>query len=190
MALIRDLWLQLAVWLAAGAATTTVPADTLAQSPPSPEYQLKAVFLFNFAQFVEWPASAFPSLETPLVIGVLGEDPFGPYLDETVREEKVNDRPLVVRRYRSVEEISGCHILFVSREEEGRVPDILDHLRGRSILTVSDADRFATRGGMIRFVTDRNRIRFRINLEAAKAANLTLSSKLLRAAQIVAVGKD
>lgn len=187
--MIRDLGLHLAVWLAAGAAAT-VPADTLAQSSASPEYQLKAVFLFNFAQFVEWPASAFPSRETPLVIGVLGEDPFGPYLDETVREEKVNDRPLVVRRYRTVEEITTCHILFVSRREEGRFQGILDRLRGRSILTVSDADRFATRGGVIRFVTDHNRIRFRINLDAAKAADLTLSSKLLRAAQIVPTGKD
>lgn len=189
MALIRDLVLQLAVWLAAGAATV-VPTDTLAQSPPDPEYQLKAVFLFNFAQFVEWPASAFPSPETPLVIGVLGEDPFGPYLDETVRGEKVNDRPLVVRRYQSVEEITTCHILFISRAEEGRLKGILDSLRGRSVLTVSDADRFATRGGMIRFVTDHHRIRFRINLEAARAANLTLSSKLLRPAQIVPEGKD
>jgi hypothetical protein len=189
VALIRDLVLQLAVWLAAGAATT-VPTDTLAQSAPDPEYQLKAVFLFNFAQFVEWPASAFPGPETPLVIGVLGQDPFGPYLDETVRGEKVNDRPLVVRRYRSVEEITTCHILFISRREEGRLKGILDSLRGRSVLTVSDADRFASRGGMIRFVTDRHRIRFRINLEAAKAASLTLSSKLLRPAQIVPAGED
>ena len=189
MALIRDLVLQLALWLAAGAATA-VPTDTLAQSSPDPEYQLKAVFLFNFAQFVEWPASAFPGPATPLVIGVLGEDPFGPYLDETVRGEKVNDRPLVVRRYRSVEEITTCHILFISRREERRLKGILDSLRGRSVLTVSDANRFATHGGMIRFVTDHHRIRFRINLEAAKAANLTLSSKLLRPAQIVPVGQD
>jgi hypothetical protein len=189
VALIRDLVLQLAVWLAAGAATA-VPTDTLAQSSPDPEYQLKAVFLFNFAQFVEWPASAFPSPETPLVIGVLGEDPFGPYLDETVRGEMVNDRPLVVRRYRSVEEITTCHILFISRREVGHLKDILDSLRGRSVLTVSDADRFASRGGMIRFVTDHHRIRFRINLEAARAASLTLSSKLLRAAQIVPAGGD
>jgi len=189
VALIRDLVLQLAVWLAAGAATT-VPTDTLAQASPNPEYQLKAVFLFNFAQFVEWPASAFPNSMTPLVIGILGEDPFGPYLDETVRGETVNDRPLVVRRYRSVEEITTCHILFISRREDRRIKGILDSLRGRSVLTVSDADRFATRGGMIRFVTDHKRIRFRINLEAAKAANLTLSSKLLRPAQIVPAGKD
>jgi hypothetical protein len=191
MALIRDLWLQLALWLAAGAAgAAAVPADTVAQSPPDAEYQLKAVFLFNFAQFVEWPAGTFPTPEAPLVIGVLGDDPFGPYLDETVRGEKVNDRPLIVRRYRSVEEVTTCHILFVSRHEQGHFQGILDSLRGRSVLTVSDAEGFASRGGMIRFVTDKNRIRFRINLGAAKAANLTLSSKLLRAAQIVPTGKD
>jgi YfiR/HmsC-like len=189
VALIRDILLQVAVWLAAGGATA-VPTTTLAQSSPDPEYQLKAVFLFNFAQFVEWPASAFPNSQTPLVIGILGEDPFGPYLDETVRGESVNDRPLVVRRYRSVEEITVCHILFISRREDRRIKGILDSLRGRSVLTVSDADRFATRGGMIRFVTDHKRIRFRINLEAARAASLTLSSKLLRPAEIVPAGKD
>lgn len=160
------------------------------QTAPSPEYQLKAVFLFNFAQFVEWPPSAFPDSTTPLIIGVLGEDPFGPYLDETVRDEKVNDRPLVVRRYRDVDEITTCHILFVSRREKARLGAILGSLKGRSVLTVSDADRFASQGGMIRFVTERGRIRLRVNLEAAQAAHLTLSSKLLRPARIVATGED
>jgi len=107
-----------------------------------------------------------------------------------VRGEKVNDRRLEVRRPHGLEEVEGCHILFVSRREESRLTGILDSLRGQSILPVSDAERFATRGGMIRFVTDRNRIRLRINLEAAKAANLTLSSKLLRPAQIVPTGQD
>ena len=189
MALIRDVWLHLATWIVLGA-TASAPADAVAQSSASPEYQLKAVFLFNFAQFVEWPASAFPEPDTPLVIGVLGEDPFGSYLDETVRGETVNARPLEVRRYRGGEEITTCHILFVSRREEARLQGILDSLRGRSVLTVSDADRFATRGGMIRFVSDRSRIRLRINLEATRAADLTLSSKLLRPAQIVPTGKD
>ena len=189
MALIRDLVLQLAVWLAAAAATT-VPTDTVAQSSPNPEYQLKAVFLFNFAQFVEWPPSAFPNSQTPLVIGILGEDPFGPYLDETVRGEAVQAHPLAVQRSRRVEEIRNCHILFVGRQEQERLGEILDTLKGRPALTVSDADGFARRGGMIRFVTDRNRIRLRINLEAARDAQLTLSSKLLRPAQIVRTGED
>jgi YfiR/HmsC-like len=161
-----------------------------AQSGPTPEYRLKAVFLFNFAQFVEWPASAFPEPDTPLIIGVLGADPFGAYLDETVRGERVNDRPLIVRRYRRVEDVGACHILFISQPEQGHLDQVLDSLKGRSILTVGDADHFASLGGMIRFVTEQHRIRLRVNLEAARAANLTISSKLLRPAQIVSTGGD
>jgi len=185
VALMRDLLLHLLVWTAAGA---TSPAVTLAQS--SPEYQLKAVFLFNFAQFVEWPAKAFPEPDTPLGICVLGEDPFGTYLDETVRGETVGNHPLAVRRLRTVDEITGCHILFVSQQEQAHLREILDSLKGHSVLTVSDAERFAMRGGMIRFVNAHNRIRLRINLEAARAADLTISSKLLRPAQIVSRGED
>ena len=185
MALMRDLLLPLMMWALAGA---SAPGNTPAQS--SPEYQLKAVFLFNFAQFVEWPASAFPEPDTPLGICVLGQDPFGAYLDETVRGETVGNHLLAVRRYRTADEVTGCHILFVSRQEQGRLREILDSLKGHSVLTVSDAERFASRGGMIRFVTEHNRIRLRINLEAARAAGLTISSKLLRPAQIVSKGED
>ena len=139
-----------------------VPAKTLGQNVPN-EYQLKAVFLFNFAQFVEWPTSAFPEARTPLVIGVLGTDPFGAYLDETVRGEIVNSHPLAVQRYRRVEDITRCHILFVSGLEQGHLAEILAGLKGRTILTVGDAEGFTRGGGMIRFVTDHNRIRLRIN---------------------------
>ena len=161
-----------------------------AQSASSREYQVKAVFLFNFAQFVEWPPEAFPEARTPLVIGILGEDPFGAYLDETVRGETVNNRPLTVQRYSQVEEIKTCHVLFISRSEAYRLEQILASLKGRNILTVGDAVGFARRGGMIRFLIEQNKIRLRVNLEAAKDANLVLSSKLLRPAEIVAPGKD
>jgi hypothetical protein len=149
----------------------------------SPEYQVKAVFLFNFAQFVDWPPKAFPEPQTPLVIGVLGEDPFGTYLDETVRGENVNNRPLVVQRYRRIGDIKTCHVLFINRSETDRLEQILASLKGRNILTVGDTDDFAQRGGMIQLVTEKNKIRMRINLEVVKAANLTISSKLLRVAE-------
>jgi len=165
--------------------TSDLPGQTAA-----PEYQIKAVFLFNFAQFIDWPARAFPDATTPLVIGILGEDPFGAYLDETVRNEKVNNRPLVIQRYRRVDEIKICHILFISRSEQNQLEQILAELKGRNTLTVGDYEGFALHGGMIRFITEKNRIRLRINLEAAKAANLTISSKLLRPAEIVEPGKD
>jgi hypothetical protein len=149
------------------------------------EYQIKAVFLFNFAQFVDWPAGAFPQPESPLVIGILGEDPFGAYLDQAVRGETVNHRTLVIQRYRRVEDVAKCQILFISRSEAGHLEQILSALRGQSILTVSDADGFSREGGMIRFATENNKIRLKINLEAARAAGLKISSKLLRPAEIV-----
>lgn len=161
------------------------------QSPKEyQEYQVKAVFLFHFAQFVDWPPSAFPEPQTPLVIGVLGKDPFGAYLDEIVLGETVNNHPLAVHRYARVEEITTCHILFISRSEEDRLEQVLVGLKGRDILTVGDADRFSARGGMIRFVTEQGRIRLRINLKAAEAANLKLSSKLLRPAEIVSTDNE
>jgi len=168
------------------AALLLVPAAHLgAQAARPSEYQVKAVFLFNFAQFVDWPPEALPDADTPLVIGVLGEDPFGGLLDQTVGGERLGGRPFQVRRYQSVDEVKACHILFISRSEGDRPEAILAGLKRRPILTVSDADAFAKHGGMIRFVTDQNRIRLQINLAAAEAGHLRISSKLLRVAEIV-----
>lgn len=150
-----------------------------AQSAPASEYEVKAAFLFNFAKFVSWPPGAFPDPNTPLVIGVVGRDPFGSHLDDTVRGERINNRQLVIRRYQSVAEINNCHVLFISRSESDRLDQIVAALKNRTLLIVTDAD--GGRGGVIiRFVTEGNRIRFKIDAEAAKAAKLTISSKLLR----------
>lgn len=178
------------MWSVVSAVLLVVGLAVSVQAALSREYQIKAVFLFHFAQFVEWPSPAFPDAQTPLVIGVLGDDPFGRYLDETVRGETVNHRPLVVRRFRSVDEIDdACHVLFISRSETGRLEQILASLKGRTILTVGDTDGFTKRGVMIRFMTVDNKIRLRINLEQANAANLKISSKLLRPA-VVTTGQD
>jgi hypothetical protein len=155
-----------------------------AQKPPSREYQIKAVFLFNFTQFVEWPANALQP-KAPLVIGILGEDFFGSYLQEIISAEQVNGHPLTIQRYSQIEEIKTCHILFISKSEKSRIEAITSGLKGRNILTVSDVDNFIKQGGMIRFYTVDNKIQLRINPDAAKEANLIISSKLLRLAQIV-----
>ena len=149
------------------------------------EYDVKAAFLYHLAQFVEWPPDAFPAEEDPLVIGVLGADPFGKALDEIVHDEVVKNRKLIVQRYRSMEEIKVCHILFISQSEGGRLDQVFSSLKGRKILTVGDTEGFAQRGGIVRFLTEKNKVRLRINIEAAKAASLTISSKLLRAADLV-----
>jgi len=156
-----------------------------AQTGNASEAQVKAVFLFNFAQFVDWPPEAVPDSQAPLVIGILGGDPFGDFLDATVRGERRGARPFAVQRYQRVEDITRCDILFINRSAGAQPEEILARLKNRPILTVSDADRFAERGGMIRFVTDRSRIRLQINPEAAEAAHLTISSKLLRVSEVI-----
>jgi hypothetical protein len=153
------------------------------------EYDIKAVFLFNFSQFVEWPESAFAHEQAPLVIGVLGRDPFGSALQDAVRGETVNGRTLAVRHYPELADVADCHILFIDRTQQPRLEEILSTLSERNCLTVSDAEGFAQAGGVIQFVTIDNRIRLQINLDAAKLANLTISSKLLRPAQIVTTAR-
>jgi len=151
------------------------------------EYQVKAIFLFNFAQFVDWRPTP---TEAPFVIGVLGDDPFKEFLDNTVRGEKLDARPFVVKHYRVARDAVDCQILFVSGSEARQLPAILEALKDRAVLTVSDVDDFAYRGGMVQFVTENKRIKLKINVDAARAANLTISSKLLRPATIVSSGKD
>jgi uncharacterized protein DUF4154 len=150
-----------------------------ARAAAANEYQIKAAFLFNFAKFVVWPSGAFADANTPLVIGVLGQDPFGSYLDEIVRGEHIDNRSLLLQRYHSPADIKNCHVLFISRSEAGHMNQIVSSLKSRNILIVTDVD--GGEGGVIiRFVTEGNRVRFKIDAQAAKAANLTISSKLLR----------
>ncbi len=180
----RRYWLPAATWL-------WVVSLACAAQPTAPsEYQVKAVFLFNFAQFVEWPASAFASPEDPLVIGVLGRDPFGALLDEIVQGERIGTRSLSVVRYSRAADVGKCHILFISRSEDSRLREIVRELNNRPILTVGDMDDFARRGGMILLASEKNRIRLRVNLDAARATGLTLSSKLLRPAEIITTREE
>lgn len=155
-------------------------------STPSKEYQVKAVFLLNFAQFVDWPGKDFASDASPFVIGVLGHDPFGDYLDEVVRDEKVKGHPVEVRRFHRLDDVQLCHVLFIVGGEVDEVE--LRRLATRSILTVGESDRFTANGGIVRFATEKGKLHLRINLEAAKTSALVISSKLLRSADIVKSG--
>jgi YfiR/HmsC-like len=147
--------------------------------------EVQAVFLFHFAQFVDWPPEAFADPQAPVVIGILGKDPFGTFLNQTVQGEAVRGRPFRIDRYRRVDEIKDCHILFISRSEAKRLDEILAVLKDRPILTVTNGDELDRHGGIIRFILEESKIRLSIDLEAAQAARLTFSSKLLRSAEIV-----
>ena len=166
-------------------------AGLSARGQVAQEYDLKAAFLCKFALFVKWPTNAFPDAKAPITIGVLGSDPFGKSLDEVARNEIVQSRKLVVESFGSVESLIGpadgtnkiCHLLFVSQSESGKLGKILAGLKGRPILTVGESDRFCQNGGIIQFVIVENKVRFIINQDAARAANIKLSATLLDLAE-------
>ena len=165
--------------------SSLLAAEAVRASPAASEYQVKAVFLFNFSQFVEWPPTAFAGPKAPFVIGVLGRDPFGTTLDEAVRGETANGRPLVVRRFPHLEDVDNCQILFIDRSQGARLEEIAAGLGHRGTLTVTDFEGAARHGAMIGLINESSRIRLRIDVAAARAAGLLISSKLLRPAQIV-----
>jgi hypothetical protein len=152
----------------------------------SEEYQLKAVLLFRLAQFVECPTNRFSTTNSPIIIGVLGKNPFGEALPHAVRGESAQNRPIEIRELRRDDEAQACHIVFISRSEAQRVREITAGFARQSVLTVSDMDGFViSGGGMVQFLTEENNVNLRIHAERAKAGGLVLNSRLLRMAEIV-----
>jgi hypothetical protein len=150
----------------------------------SREYLVKAACVYNFAKFVEWPSEAFSEGESSIVLSILGKDPFGVTL-ESIRGKPVQSRKLEIRRVDKTEDLQRCHILFVSGSEKENLSEIFLKVSDWPVLTVSDMDGFAHRGGMVNFITIEKKIRFQINVPAAERNGLKISSKLLRLAKII-----
>jgi len=158
-------------------------AAVRAPRPQNLEYEVKAAFLLNFTKFIDWPTAASPPASTTSFnICIAGEDPFGVILDQTVRGETVNGRPLEVLRL-GHSSPKNCQILYISRTEPG-TKELLGSL-GPGVLTVGENDTFIRTGGMIAFILDNRRVRFSINIGATRSAMLTLSSRLLSVAKSV-----
>jgi hypothetical protein len=155
-----------------------------AQTSKPKEYDVKATYLYNFARFVEWPASA-AAKDGPFAICLLGEDPFGHALDAVLEGESINGKAVAARRVAKPQDAANCRVLFISMSEESRLKEILASLDKASVLTVSDIPEFSRRGGMIQFVLVGDRIRFEVNLASAEDAGLSLSSELLKVATTV-----
>jgi hypothetical protein len=149
------------------------------------EYEVKAGFLVNFAKFVTWPADAFASPTAPIVIGIVGDDPFGTVLDDAARTQRVGDRPIQVKRVGTRDELSAYHVVFISSSEEKQLGTIVKRLERTHALTVSDIERFCSGGGVIGFVSERSRVRFEINVAAADAHSLKVSTRLMALASKV-----
>jgi hypothetical protein len=154
------------------------------QDAASREYQIKAAFLYKFAKFVKWPPETFASEESPIVIGILGKDPFGPILDQGLKENQAGERKFVIKRVKDAREGVACQILFVSASEQKNFPQILSSLQG-AVLTISDVPGFARMGGIINLPSENNKIRVEVNLEQSKKAGLKINSQLLGIATLV-----
>lgn len=172
------------IFITALCVTISSRPNVHADPPPSREYVIKAAFLYNFAKFVDWPGEAFPNRRTPLTLCILGKDPFGVAL-ESIKGKTVRSRRLVIQHLARIDDLEQCHILFISTSEEKRLSQILSTIRGKTILTVSDINSFARRGGIINLVTAKSKIRFEINVDAMDLVGLKISSKLLKLAKIV-----
>jgi hypothetical protein len=166
----------------------TPTADAQAGDADSSEYLIKAGFIYNFAKFVEWPSATFSQPDSPIVIGVLGVDPFGSVLDRIVEDKKIGPRGFIVKRFKwgkDLRDLKECKILFVSASEKAHVDEILQSVKGLPILTAGETPGFAERGGVIRFTLEDNRVRFEVNVDAAHQADLNISSRLLTLAKII-----
>jgi hypothetical protein len=150
----------------------------------SREYAIKAAYLYQFGRYVQWPPTAFPNDRAPVVIGVLGTDPFAGILDDIARTKQIEGRPIVIRRFPSVEKLGPCHILFVSASlSAAEKAAAIKKTQGTPVLVVGDDPEFANHGGVIGFFLEQNRVRFAINTEVAKLGQLRISSKLLSLAK-------
>jgi hypothetical protein len=157
---------------------------SIAQTKQTSEQEVKAAFIYNFTRFIDWPPAAFSSLNSPFVIGVLGNDPVSGYLESLVQDEKLDNHLITVQRFTDLKQINQCNILFISAEEGSKISQLIPSINRRGILTVSDSPSFSKWGGIVRFFKDQNKLRLEINPVEGKAAQLMISSKLLSVSSI------
>jgi hypothetical protein len=154
-----------------------------AQEGESREYKIKAAYLLNFAKFVEWPTNRFPTPTTPIKVGVLGKDPFGPDLERTIGGRVIGGRKCEIMRTDDPEAALSCHIIFISSSERKELPAILEKLHRGNVLTVGELEQFTSQGGILGFYLYENTVRFEVNPQAAEQAGLRISAKLLQIAK-------
>ncbi len=162
-----------------------IASPVCAERQESRALKIKAAFLVQFSKYFTWPEHCFTGPDTPIVIGILGRDPFGSQLDKISRSFKAQKRKISVRRLRSLSDAGQCHILYISLQESRQIKDITTVLSKKPIVMVSDTDHFLDRGGTIHFIPVKGKIKFNISLSESKKCGLQISSKLLKVAHTV-----
>lgn len=163
---------------------------TIATEQLFEEYQIKAVYLFNFAHFVTWPQQAFSDEDSPIHICIIGNDPFKGLLEKAVKGETVGQRSISVEYRSNTKNLTDCHILFVSKSEMPRVPTLLNQISDKPVLTVGDDEHFAEQGGIINFTWDDDVVHLMVNIRAMRKAGLEISFKLLQLATVIGEDAD
>jgi hypothetical protein len=170
------------IGMAALCVSLLAPAWCRAEDTIQREYAIKAAFLYRMARYVEWPA---PAREGDFILGVLGRNPFGGFLRHIARRKTVRGRPIKVRYFPTLKDLEHCHMLFLSKSMSGSLKEILKKVGREPTLVIADGEGLAGAGAPIGFYITRGRVRFEINIEAARRAGLKISAKLLRLARIV-----
>jgi hypothetical protein len=174
---------RFAFWIALACAPVLgSPRTVLAESN---EYQLKAAFIYNFTKFVDWPDDAFADATSPIVIGVLGKDPFSSGLEEAIRDRKAHNRSIVVRQLATPYAAHGAQLIFVSADESNRLNELSSTLRGTHTLIVTEFQQGPSKAGAINFVLDGDKLRFEINMDEANAAGIKISAQLQKLATTI-----
>ena len=160
------------------------PAEASDEESKRGEYGIKAAFLYNVLQFIEWPDDKNISAGSTINICILGDDPFDDTID-FFQQETIGNRKLVIKRLRIQKHIRDCQVLFISSSEKGNIEHILTTVKGLNVLTVGDTEGFSQRGVLMNFYLEKNRVRFEINLNSLRLSGLRISSKVLQLARII-----
>lgn len=165
---------------------SSVPDLTLVfgQDQKPTEYQVKAAFLYNLLQFIEWPTKSTKGQKPVLNLFIQGENPFGASL-ESYQGEFIQNKKLSIRKTFSLQDLKECHILFIAPSEKGRVQYNIKQANEMGFLTIGDTEGYAQLGVMINFYLEKNKVRFEINIDAARRAGIKISSELLKLARII-----
>jgi hypothetical protein len=177
------------ILVVASLAASTNPISALAgaagDKPAPSEQQVKAAFLFNFIKFINWPQGAFPDKNSPIQVGIIGDDALGRELEQSLHGKSINGREIKLRQTGWPADTTGYHILLLCTSEAQSIPSILASVKGSPVLTVGDMERFGEKGGIINFYIEEKKVRFEINIDAAEKARLKISSQLLSLARII-----
>lgn len=178
-------WMLIALFVGA---TGLAAAQPDAGNETTLEHRVKAAFLYKIAGYVEWPGNVFPKNDTPLTIGVMGAELLATELTRAVKGRSAHNRPITVKSLKPRDSLDGMHVLFVGREQQNHIKDLVPGALRRSMLVVTEWEGALTQGSMVNFIIVDGRVRFEVSIDAARAAELKFSSRLLAVAQHVESG--